>query len=250
MELIARIPGDKGQIGKRTVKDQISDKLTYMIHSGLLRVGDELPSERELCELCSASRATVREAMRILKAYGVVEVRPKSGAVVIDRRMETVFELFSFSTLDVSRKTFLDTQGFRHLIEVGCFDELIERIAPADVVELKTINDLMQATGSSHAAALEDFRFHATMVGILGNDQLNELYRLMKPIIVGVMETVVVRGKFVETNHRQHAGIITALERHDRLSFQYRIAEHLSAGRYLFADETDEGTPQVGRRVR
>ena len=56
MELIARIPGDKGQIAKRPVKDQISDKLAYMIHSGLLLPGDELPSERELASR-SASRA-------------------------------------------------------------------------------------------------------------------------------------------------------------------------------------------------
>lgn len=225
-------------------------RIKEMFEQGNLKIGSTLPSERELCEICSASRATVREAMRILKAYGVVEVRPKSGAVIVDRRMETVFELFSFTTLEVSRKTFLDTQEFRHLIEVGCFDELVARVTAADILELKTINDLMYATGSSHAAALEDFRFHATIVGILGNDQLNQLYRLTKPIIVGVMETVVIRGKFVETNHRQHAGIITALERRDRLSFQYRVAEHLSAGRYLFAEETGPTTPPATRPVR
>ena len=66
-------------------------RIKEMFEQGNLKTGSTLPSERELCELCSASRATVREAMRILKAYGVVEVRPKSGAVVIDRRMETVF---------------------------------------------------------------------------------------------------------------------------------------------------------------
>jgi DNA-binding FadR family transcriptional regulator len=226
------------RVADDTAVDTVVARIKEMFEQGNLKIGSTLPSERELCEICSASRATVREAMRILKAYGVVEVRPKSGAVIVDRRMETVFELFSFTTLEVSRKTFLDTQGFRQLIEVGCFDELVDRVTAADILELKTINDLMHATGSSHAAALEDFRFHATMVGILGNDQLNQLYRLTKPIIVNVMETVVIRGKFVETNHRQHAGIITALERRDRLSFQYRVAEHLSAGRYLFAEET------------
>ena len=35
LQLIERIPGDRGPIVKRTVKDQISDKLAYMIHSGL-----------------------------------------------------------------------------------------------------------------------------------------------------------------------------------------------------------------------
>ena len=230
--------------------DAVVARIKQMFKRGDLKPGSALPSERELCESCSASRATVREAMRILKAYGVVEVRPKSGAVVVDRRLETVFELFSFSSLEVSRKTFMDTQGFRQLIEVGCFDELVDRVSPADIVELKTINDLMHATGSSHAASLQDFRFHATMIAILGNDQLNQLYRLMQPIIVDVMETVVIRGKFIETNHRQHSGIISALERRDRLAFQYRVAEHLSAGRYLFADDATEPALEAGRATR
>jgi len=223
----------------QTAVDAVVAHIKDMLGKGTLRTGSSLPSERELCEICSASRATVREAMRILKAYGVVDVRPKSGAVIVDRRMETVFELFSFATLEISKKTFLDTQGFRQLVEVGSFDELVVRVGPADIAELKKINDLMQAADTSTNASLEDFRLHATMVSLLGNHQLDELYRLMKPIIVRVMETVVVRGKFVETNHRQHAGIISALERRDRLAFQYRIAEHLSAGRHLFADDAE-----------
>jgi GntR family transcriptional repressor for pyruvate dehydrogenase complex len=210
-----------------------------MLEQGNLRTGSPLPSERELCEICDASRATVREAMRILKAYGIVEVRPKSGAVIVDRRMETVFELFSFTTLEISRRTFLDTQGFRQLIEVGCFDELVQHASAGEIAELKRINQLMQMAASPHLASLEDFRLHATIVGFLGNRQLDEFYRLMKPIIVRIMESVVIRGKFIETNFRQHAGIISALERHDRLAFQYRVAEHLSAGRHLFSDDPD-----------
>ena len=71
MQLLARIPGDKSPIAKRTVKDQISDKLAYMIHSGLLRPGDELPSERELAATLGVSRETVRAAIGVLQAIHV-----------------------------------------------------------------------------------------------------------------------------------------------------------------------------------
>jgi DNA-binding GntR family transcriptional regulator len=36
----------RGSIVKRTVKEQISDKLSSHIASGILQVGDQLPSER------------------------------------------------------------------------------------------------------------------------------------------------------------------------------------------------------------
>jgi len=74
MQLIDRIPGDKGPIAKRTVKDQISDKLAYMIHTGLLRIGDELPSERELASTLGVSRETVRAAIGVLQARRMIEV--------------------------------------------------------------------------------------------------------------------------------------------------------------------------------
>src|SRR5690349_6641004 len=88
-------------------------QIKALIDKRNLGVGDPLPSERELGEMFTSSRTTVREAMRILKAYGVVDVRPKVGAVIIDRRMDAVFDLYSFNTLELNRQTYLDTQSFR-----------------------------------------------------------------------------------------------------------------------------------------
>jgi GntR family transcriptional repressor for pyruvate dehydrogenase complex len=211
----------------------VVSRIKELFEHGNLRVGDPLPSERELCEICAASRTTVREAMRILKAYGVVEVRPKTGAVIIDRRMEAALELFSFSTLAISRQTFVDTQGFRQLIEVGAFDRLIEETTPLALADLRAINDEMSRQASALSAAVEDFRFHAGLVAILGNRQLDDLYRIMRPVMLRIMEGGVLRGRG-PANYREHASIIDALERRDRLAFQYRVAEHLGAGRDLF----------------
>jgi DNA-binding FadR family transcriptional regulator len=76
--------------------DAMVTEIRGIISAGGLGVGDSLPTERELCERFSTSRNTVREAMRILKAYGLVEVRPKVGATIIDDRMARALELFSF----------------------------------------------------------------------------------------------------------------------------------------------------------
>lgn len=51
------------------------------------RIGDQLPGERILAETHGMSRASVREAMRILDALGVLPstggAGPKSGAVIV-----------------------------------------------------------------------------------------------------------------------------------------------------------------------
>lgn len=65
--------------------EQIVEQIEQGVASGRLRVGDRLPGERRLMETFSVSRATVREAMRVLHATGVVDSRPGDprGSVVL-----------------------------------------------------------------------------------------------------------------------------------------------------------------------
>lgn len=50
------------------VIDQVDEQIT----AGALQVGDRLPPERELAAMLGVGRGAVREAMRVLEAYGVV----------------------------------------------------------------------------------------------------------------------------------------------------------------------------------
>lgn len=215
--------------------ESLVEQIKTLIDAGNLGVGDPLPSERELCEMFSTSRTTVREAMRILKAYGVVDVRPKVGAVIIDRRMDAVFDLYAFNTLELSRQTYLDTQGFRQLIEVGAVEALFELATAEDIAALRAANDAMRDEGAQ-SAARHDFRFHSRLVGILGNQQVAEIYRIMKPVMLRIMENGVARMKSNGANFDEHAAIVDALESRNRLAYQYHVSHHLEAGLALFKD--------------
>ena len=235
---VPREPGPSGQVHlANSAVETLVHHIRTLIDERNLGVGDALPSERELTEMFSSSRNTVREAMRILKAYGLVDVRPKVGAIIIDRRMDAVFDLYSFNSLELSRQTFLDTQGLRRLIEIGDIDLLFSNATADDIAELRAINDAMQEEESHVGAAQQDFRFHLRLVTLLGNRQIVEIYRVMKPIILKIMENGVSRAKFDGINYAQHAGIVDALEAHDRFAYQYRVAEHLDMGLALFRGE-------------
>jgi DNA-binding FadR family transcriptional regulator len=153
--------------------------------------------------------------------------------------MDAVFDLYSFNTLELSRETFLDTQGFRQLIEVGSLDTLFSNTTPEDIAALRAINDAMNAEDTAERAALHDFRFHARLVAILGNRQINEMYRIMKPVMLKIMENGVSRRKFGGENYSEHAAIVDALEGRSRIGYQYRMTMHLEAGLALFKDASD-----------
>src|SRR5215213_8514226 len=64
------------------LKERVIGQLTRLIDEGILKPGDQLPSERELSEELKVSRGTVREAVQFLGALGLVEVRHGSGTFV------------------------------------------------------------------------------------------------------------------------------------------------------------------------
>lgn len=63
------------QISVPKAADVLADALREKILKGDLHEGAELPSERELGEQAGLSRATVREALRILDSEGLIETR-------------------------------------------------------------------------------------------------------------------------------------------------------------------------------
>lgn len=50
-----------------TVRTLVADKLSRMVHVGVLQAGDLLPSERDLCEVFGVARQTIRAALAILE---------------------------------------------------------------------------------------------------------------------------------------------------------------------------------------
>ena len=62
----------------------VIDRISGAIIDGELRPGDKIPTEPELSAMFNVGRNTVREAIRILVAYGVLEIRRAEGTFVCD----------------------------------------------------------------------------------------------------------------------------------------------------------------------
>ncbi|NCO86586.1 MAG: FadR family transcriptional regulator [Rhodobacterales bacterium] len=216
-------------------------ELRAMIAAEGLVTGDSLPTERELSERFGMARNTVREAIGVLRAYGVIEVRPKVGAVLINRHLSAALDVFSFQ-LSISPETFADIQGFRQLVEVNLFDALAPHLTMADLARLEAQNAAMLAAPDVAACAAADYAFHHALVAIAGNATLRDVYRIMEPVILRLMETgKETRGR--DMAHASHAAIIRALREGDRLAYQYFMADHLHQGLGFFTATTPEAAP-------
>ena len=68
---------------KPNLTNRTADRIYRMItESGEYEVGSRMPTEAQLTQMLGVSRTTLREAMRILSAKGIVRIRPGSGTYV------------------------------------------------------------------------------------------------------------------------------------------------------------------------
>lgn len=81
---MAGVPGTKPALAT-----SVFDQLLADIVAGRYKAGQRLPSERELAVILGTSRPTLREALRRLGEWGLIETRPNSGVVVQERRQWT-----------------------------------------------------------------------------------------------------------------------------------------------------------------
>ncbi|QGP91381.1 Transcriptional regulator NanR [Neomoorella glycerini] len=80
----ARIPN--GGMLTNGITSEIIQRLLEDIRARKYAPGDKLPSERELCARFSAGRGSVREALRVLQAMGLIRVISGKGTYIADKR--------------------------------------------------------------------------------------------------------------------------------------------------------------------
>ena len=220
----------EGASDRSSAVDQVVGQIRDLIRDRAFVVGDVLPPEAELAVMFGAGRNTIREAVRTLKAYGVVESRQKIGAVITDRRTAAVADLFSVA-MEVSTDTFKDIQGFRRLTEMNLGKLIVGQMSDVDLRRLEHANMQMVAASEPAQAAEHDFEFHQVMVEAAGNRTLSEIYQMLKPVICRLMQSGKTQRQSLNmTSAEQHTAIIQALREGEVLDFQYHMNRHLAAG--------------------
>ena len=168
-EVFAHAPNLKAEIGRRTVREQISDKLASLVASGILQVGDELPSERELASLLDVSRETVRGAIQTLAAIGVVAVSQGARTRVVSRKIDTL-KIGVTSPSAINAYDLESVHKARLLIERAVAAEAASRIDDDTLARLKqSLAIQKQTTRDPVHFLICDREFHITIYRSSGN---------------------------------------------------------------------------------
>lgn len=104
-ELFAVLP-------KGSISEILADRIIEALINKELKPGDKLPTEAEFSEKLGVSRNAVREAVKILTGYGVLEVRRAEGTFVVEKYNPKLLNplLYGVILMDHSIKELLDVK--------------------------------------------------------------------------------------------------------------------------------------------
>lgn len=100
------------------IYEKIAEHIKQQIFTGSLKPGEKLPSDKELCQLYSVGRSTIREAMSALKIMGLLESRQGEGSYVKIYNSEDV-GMPDFSGFLLSDETILELMEARKSLELS-----------------------------------------------------------------------------------------------------------------------------------
>lgn len=124
------------------VSQVIVDQIKLLIRGGRLKPGDRLPNERELGQRFGVSRVTVREALRVLEASGLVTVRvgAHGGAFLTSPSTELLGQGLA-DLISLAPMTAADVTEARIIVELGLLPLAIQRATDEDFADLFAMVD-------------------------------------------------------------------------------------------------------------
>ena len=220
------------------------------ILDGRLQPGDKLPSQRELGAMFQTSRASIREALRVLEQKGLIEVKlgVSGGAVVKNAGTEPITESLKL-LLQQNRVSLEHLVAFRESIEGDVAACAARQAGTAEVRRLDAI--LAQArTCLDDTDALPydfirtDIRLHIALAEISGNPIFVAVTRMVHETILGLYDRFTLRGRDVlEENYRDLCDLVDAVrhgqpEQAHRLALQHvqRFSRHMKTAASTSAD--------------
>lgn len=216
------------QTASRThkISDQIIEQIRNSILSGRFKPGDKVASEKELMSEFGVSKATLREALRVLEGMGLVEIKKgiSGGVFIAEVDMRTtihgIINFLHFKTVSVR-----DITMIRYLLEPPVAEIAASRIQPEDIVKLENI--ITETPATPPAIVSKEIGFHRYLARMTENPILILVMDFIDNILNDIKFQLDLGAEFYHKVAKSHQAILECLKQKDGIGARREIENDL-----------------------
>lgn len=218
--------------------DLVARRLRRLIIRGELEEGQALAPESELLEEFQVSRPTMREAIRVLEAEGLIVVRRGArGGARVQLPTEEVAARYAGLLLQHRGTTLKDVYDVRAMLEAPAAGLAAKKRKKSDLKRLKeAIAEAEHAEGTSQVLGCHH-QFHALVVQIAGSETIAVLAAMLARILSEAQMTFVTerpsastRDRLLRRTQRTHEQLVDLIEKRDAAGAEELWRRHLVEG--------------------
>ncbi|MCC6805007.1 MAG: FadR family transcriptional regulator [Anaerolineae bacterium] len=228
------------RVKKVRISETVVDQILDLIDDGSLKVGDQLPGERDLVNQLQVGRASVREALRILEAQGVIEVRPGKGTFVVGETIDGDEGIVQWFKQHINEE--YDFLEVRDALDRKAAYLAAQRASESDIAAMNALLDeaqqCLEQDDLDRMVSL-DKQFHVAIAESSGNDMLCHLLVSVHEAMVNPRRSLIRLKGRAAVSQKEHYAILEAIRQRDPEAAERAISAHNKSVREAVKSLTD-----------
>lgn len=236
------------RIKSESVVQQIIDSLVEAMIRKELRPGDQIPTEMELAESLGVGRNSVREAIKILVYFGVLEIRRAEGTYVCEGFTETMIDPIIYGIILDKAGSYEYLMELREIMEAGVMKLAMQNAEEEEIRKLKIQLERMRREielGPDNVDRVfhEDNEFHSIITAMGHNPLVQKIEAVVRTLTHSMryetVKTMVESGKGQEL-YEAHAKLLQILENKDESGLNENVRNTYFVEEFVQAKEAEE----------
>jgi len=240
---------------RSTLTAQTVEKLIGWLKAGTLKPGSKLPSQNELVKQLGVSRTGIREALQIIAAQNLIEIRPGIGCFVRGVPSEDIINAEVLGIL-LEKEPILEVVETRKILEAGIAALAAERATESDFWLMEDAADAIEkAFKRKESVAHTAAEFHVAIARATHNTVLTKLVKSFNHLMVkaGSLVEATVEDPEAFKHHEvvSHRYLYDVIRRGDPNSASQAMVRHIEHSHALIvksfeSKETASNPPTEG----
>ncbi len=244
----------------RRLSQFVEDSIKDLILSGQIKVGAKMPTELELSRQFGVSIVTVREALRGLETFGIIQrTRGKTGGTYVAQTnadtVKTAMRYF-MSSRDLTAE---NLNQVRVILEPATVALAAKKIAPNYLEDLETnvkncrakLNKKIESFSTKDFFEIEDrtTEYHKLIAEAVQNPLLTLIVDYMMDFLASYERSKVpVDYQYAKDSTEWHEKILEDLKAGDARAAEKHMLEHVTLVGNYYADVVEKSPPKIPRK--